>query len=71
MMPIVVLSDVKLPDDDRALWTAIFLDCGASLVLFPPLNRTMLEEAALGLMQDRLTTLRLNTPIDLATEPVE
>ncbi len=71
MLPIVVLSDVKLTEDDRALWTAMILDCGASLVLYPPLTRTMLEEAALGLMQERLVTLRLTTPIDLAMEPVE
>ena len=68
LLPVVVLSDVKLPVDDRALWTAMFLDCGASLVLYPPLTRTMLEEAARGLMQERLTTLRLTTPIDLAME---
>jgi hypothetical protein len=71
MLPVVVLSDVKLPEDDRVLWTALLLDCGASLVLYPPLTRAMLEEAALGLMQERLGTLRLTTPIDLAMEPVE
>jgi hypothetical protein len=71
LMPIVVLSDVKLPEDDRSLWTSMLLDCGASLVLYPPLTRVMLEEAAIGLMQERLTTLRLNTPIDLAMEPAE
>ena len=46
----VVVSDVKLPEDDRTAWTAAALDVGARYVLFPPLERTMLSELASSLM---------------------
>ncbi len=46
----VVLSDVKLADDDRAAWAAGALDLGARYVLFPPLQRSVLEDLVGGLM---------------------
>jgi hypothetical protein len=46
----VVLSDVKLAEDDRAAWAAGVLDLGARYVLFPPLQRPVLEDLVGGLM---------------------
>jgi len=47
---IVVISDGKLPDDDRARWTAAAFDLGAVYVLFPPLTGPVLEDLIGGLM---------------------
>lgn len=49
-VPIVAVSDVKLPDADRAAWTAALFDLGARYVLFPPLTRPVLEDVVSGLM---------------------
>ena len=49
-VPIVVLSDAKLPDELRANWTASVLDLGACCVLFPPYTRLLLEDLVTGLM---------------------
>lgn len=49
-VPIVAVSDVKLPDAERAAWTAAFLDLGARYVLFPPLMKPVLEDVVSGLM---------------------
>lgn len=49
-VPVVVVSDVKLNDADRVQWAAALYDLGARLVLFPPLTRPVLEDAASGLM---------------------
>jgi hypothetical protein len=71
----VVLSDVKLSDDDRASWTATVLDLGARYVLFPPLQRPVLEDLVGGLMA--ATLRRVVGPeagggtIDLADERYE
>jgi hypothetical protein len=46
----VVLSDAKMPEDERAAWTAGVLDLGARFVLFPPLMRPVLEDLLSGLM---------------------
>lgn len=46
----VVVSDIKLPESDRAAWTATAMDLGARLVLFPPLTRPVLEDAVGGLL---------------------
>jgi hypothetical protein len=47
---VVVLSEAKLPEVERAAWTAGVLDLGARYVLFPPLERPTLEELVSGLM---------------------
>jgi hypothetical protein len=47
---IVVVSDAKLGEDDRAGWTAAVLDLGARYVLFPPLTRPVIEDVVSGLM---------------------
>jgi hypothetical protein len=72
---IVAISDVKLPEDDRATWTATLFDLGVRAVLFPPLSRPVLEDLVGGLMtavirrsQPPVETLPVEEVIDLATE---
>lgn len=48
--PVVAVADVKLPDAERAAWTAALFDLGARFVLFPPLSKPVLEDVASGLM---------------------
>jgi hypothetical protein len=47
---VVAVSDVKLPEGERAAWTAALLDLGARYVLFPPLMKVVLEDVVSGLM---------------------
>jgi hypothetical protein len=49
-VPAVAVADAKLPDAERAAWTAAVLDLGARCVLFPPLTRPVLEDVVSGLM---------------------
>lgn len=49
-MPVVAVADTKLPDADRAAWTAALFDLGARYVLFPPLTKVVLEDVVSGLM---------------------
>jgi hypothetical protein len=49
-VPVVAVSDVKLPDPDRVAWTAALFDLGARYVLFPPLAKPVLEDVVSGLM---------------------
>jgi CheY-like chemotaxis protein len=49
-VPVVAVADVKMPDADRAAWTAALFDLGARFVLFPPLTRPVLEDVVSGLM---------------------
>lgn len=51
---VVLVCDVKLNDEDRPPWTAAALDLGARLVLYPPLTKTVLEDAVIGLMERRV-----------------
>ncbi len=66
----VVLSDVKLAEDDRAAWAAGVLDLGARYVLFPPLQRPVLEDLVGGLMAAAIRRAAgpapAGEPIDLA-----
>ena len=48
--PIVAVADVKLPDGERAAWTAALFDLGARFVLLPPLTKPVLEDVISGLM---------------------
>jgi hypothetical protein len=48
--PVVAVADVKLPDAERAAWTAALFDLGARLVLWPPLTKPVLEDVVSGLM---------------------
>jgi hypothetical protein len=62
-VPIIAVSDVKLPDAERAAWTAALLDLGSRYVLFPPLMKTVLEDIISGLMAGAIrTTLGESTP---------
>lgn len=66
----VVVSDIKLNDDDRGVWSAAAWDLGADYVLFPPLTRPVLEDLVTGLMR---SAVRRSAPatagaIDLAEE---
>jgi hypothetical protein len=73
---IIVVSDGKLSDDDRGLWSASVMDLGAHFVLFPPLTAPILEDLAGGLMAARLALHESASPahseavIDLAEEGV-
>jgi hypothetical protein len=49
-VPVVAVSDAKMPDADRAAWTAVLLDLGARYVLFPPVTKPVLEDVVSGLM---------------------
>lgn len=74
---IVVVSDVKLPDEDRLLWSLMAHDLGARCVLFPPLSRPVLEDVVSGLMSATIQRMQLpvlapvpEPIIDLAQEGV-
>lgn len=49
-VPTVIVSDVKLPEESRALWAAAVLDLGARFVLFPPLTKPVLEDVVSGFL---------------------
>jgi hypothetical protein len=66
----VVVSDVKLNEEDRANWTATALDLGARYVLFPPLTRPVLEDLAGGLMTAILERAGREAPA-IAPRPAE
>jgi hypothetical protein len=77
-VPVVAVSDVKLPDADRVAWSAVLLDLGARYVLFPPLARPVLEDVLSGLMAAAVRRVvggdapapppPADAPIDLADE---
>jgi hypothetical protein len=76
-VPVVAISDVKLPDAERAACTAALLDLGARFVLFPPLMKPVLEDIISGLMNASIHAIFGDTPppprrhegiIDLAEE---
>ena len=46
----VVFSDSKLTDDDRPGWAAAVLDLGAAAVLYPPVERSVLDDLVARLM---------------------
>ena len=49
-VPVIAVADAKLPDAERAAWTAALFDLGARYVLFPPLTKPVLEDVVSGLM---------------------
>lgn len=61
-VPVVAISDVKLPDAERAAWTAALLDLGARYVLFPPLMKPVLEDIVSGLMTSAIRTVVGDVP---------
>ncbi len=50
----VVVSDVKMNEEDRVSWTATAFHTGARFVLYPPLTRPILEDLVKGLMNAQL-----------------
>ena len=64
---VLIVSDGKLPDDERGRWTAAVFDLGAAFVLFPPLTGPVLEDLAGGLMS-ALAPKPVADVIDLAEE---
>lgn len=79
--PVVAVADVKLPDAERAAWTAALFDLGARLVLFPPLTKPVLEDVVSGFMAATIRRVLGEVPpapatgeelvIDLADEGAE
>jgi hypothetical protein len=49
-VPVVIVSDAKLHDDDRPAFAASILDLGAKHIVFPPFTKLLLEDLAGGLM---------------------
>jgi len=41
----IIVIDTKLNEDDQFMWTVSLFEIGTELVLFPPLTRTILEDA--------------------------
>jgi hypothetical protein len=84
-VPVVAVADSKLPDVERAGWTAAILDLGARYVLFPPLTKPVLEDVVSALMAATIRRvvgddiplpplpkpLRSDEVIDLADEDAE
>jgi hypothetical protein len=66
---VVAVSDAKLPEEDRAVWSATALDLGARSVLFPPLTRPVLEDLAGSLLTAVLR--RVGGPASAATPQAE
>ena len=67
--PVVVVSDAKLPVEDRPAWTALVLDLGAKYVLFPPFTRLVLEDLAGGLLAAAIERLTGGPPEPLPADP--
>ena len=71
---VVAVADGKVPDADRAAWTAVFLDLGARYVLFPPVAPPVLVGLVGGLMAAAVRRVTGRDPappddlIDLADE---
>ena len=61
----VVVSDVKLSEDERISWTATAFDLGARYVLFPPLSRPVLEDLVGGLMASLLERMGKANSVEL------
>ena len=66
--PVIAIADVKLPDAERAAWTAAVLDLGARSVLFPPLMKSVLEDGVSGLMV--ATIRRVVGELPVVTSPL-
>ncbi len=47
---VVVLAESKLTEDDRPGWAAAVLDLGATAVLYPPVERSVLDDLLATLM---------------------
>ena len=54
-VPVVVVSPRKLPLPDRTYWSAAVMDIGAAFVVFPPLERSVLEDLTANMMRKAST----------------
>jgi hypothetical protein len=68
---IVVVSDVKMSEDERTVWTATAFDLGARYVLFPPLSRPVLEDLVGGLMASTMAGLNLGRNVEATLPPLQ
>lgn len=68
---IVVLSETKLPEESRAVWTASLMDLGARAVIFPPFTRAVLEDLVGGLMAAILSRQGRPMPMPRATATID
>jgi hypothetical protein len=74
-VPVVAVSDSKMPEAEQAAWSAALLDLGARYALFPPLTRPVLEDVVSGLMAATIRRVMgeesaLPPPAPTAAEPV-
>lgn len=69
-VPVVAVADVKVPDAERAAWTAAILDLGAAYVLFPPLTKPVLEDVVSGLMAAAIRRSAGHAPEPARAQPV-
>jgi len=59
---IVLVSEVKLPEEEQPRITARWLQLGASYVLYPPWTKLVLEDLAGGLMKATIRKLTGQDP---------
>jgi DNA-binding NarL/FixJ family response regulator len=67
----VVLADSKLTDDDRPGWAAAVLDLGAAAVLYPPVERSVLDDLLATLMTAVVTRVVGRPPPPPADAPID
>ena len=60
---VVIVSDSKVSEDDKAGWTAAWHQIGVSFILFPPLTRPVIEDLVCGLM-DATIARRISSGIE-------
>jgi DNA-binding NtrC family response regulator len=64
---IIVVSDGKIPEDERPNWLAVVMSIGASYVLFPPITATVFEDLISGFILSRGGSSRVKNPLDTET----
>ena len=67
----VVLADSKLTDDDRPGWAAAVLDLGAAAVLYPPVERSVLDDLLTALMGSVVRRVVGDRPAPTADAPID
>ncbi len=74
---VVVMAESKLTDDDRPGWAAAVLDLGAAAALYPPVERSVLDDLLATLMTATVRRVvghappPADAPIDLAAGDFE
>jgi hypothetical protein len=67
--PMVAVADVKLPDSERAAWTAALFDLGTRFVLVPPLTKSIVEDVVSGLMSATIRRTIGDAPAPASARP--